>query len=136
LTSAARVCGRGYLQGEMRVIFDKDAQPAASRFQSPSKNRKDFLVGYFVVPGDGIADHKAVTMAAVPKEAKRNPNFEAYRKAWKEYLDLIQLEDESPCGRTQRSYEGFEEWIPGPYAASEGRLPPLPSLVLTRMGVA
>jgi phenylpropionate dioxygenase-like ring-hydroxylating dioxygenase large terminal subunit len=98
-------------------------------------SRKDFLVGYFVVPGDGITDHKVMTMVAVPKEAKNNPNFEAYRKAWKEYLDLIQLEDESPCGRIQRSYEGCQEWIPGPYAASEGVCHHFHQWYLTKMGV-
>lgn len=83
-------------------------------------SRKDALIGYFVLPGQTIDDCKVVSMFAVPKEAKENPGFEAYKKAWIELIDLIQVEDESPCLRIQRSYEGCEEWIPGPYADAEG----------------
>jgi len=81
--------------------------------------RQDFLVGYFVVPGDSIDEIQVINMIAVPKAVKQLPGYPDYKAQWTSFQDLIQQEDMRPCERIARSYKACKEWIPGPYAATE-----------------
>ena len=97
--------------------------------------REDFLTGYFVVPGDSVDEIQVINTIAVPKCVKKLPNYPAYKEEWRKFQDLIQQEDMRPCERIAQSYKTCEEWIPGPYAATEACCWHFHHWYLKKMGV-
>jgi len=57
----------------------------------------------------------------VAPETKRRPDFEVWKEQNAALMDVIQQEDDTPCRRIQKSYEGSNEWIPGPYQTDAER---------------
>jgi phenylpropionate dioxygenase-like ring-hydroxylating dioxygenase large terminal subunit len=94
------------------------------------------LYMYNMIPGDRIDECQAIVSFAVRKEAKKLAGYEKVKEQWDKFFDLIQFEDEYCCSRVQRTYEGCEEWKPGPYAPGEASCWYFHQYYLEKLGVS